>query len=249
MPRDEDAVLELLGAFEAQAGDTLSAFEGMSEAAMRHALAHVPALRNPFPEGLPPYAVLVELSSAAARRPGDGTLDNVLEAVVTQLAERQSAPLTDVRFGPPERFWALRHSLSEGLRATGPVVGFDLSFRRSDVMAFRRVAIAQLATSGLRSTKSATLGISRMAGSISIWCVATKLSRSRIGSKRSATACWIWLSVISGQASAANMALAARTNTPMINTYRQPFSSIPRPSPRCSAACRPLRFALDRGLP
>ena len=145
VPRDEDAVLELLGAFEAQAGEFLSAFEGMSEAAMRHALAHVPALRDPFPEGLPPYAVLVELSSAAARRSGDGTLDNVLEAVVTQLAERQSAPLTDVRFGAPERFWALRHSLSEGLRATGPVVGFDLSFRRSDVMAFRRIAIAQLA--------------------------------------------------------------------------------------------------------
>jgi FAD/FMN-containing dehydrogenase len=50
-----------------------------------------------------------------------------------------------VRFGPPERFWALRHSLSEGLRAAGEVVGFDLSLRRSEVMPFRRVAIAQLA--------------------------------------------------------------------------------------------------------
>ena len=146
VPRDEEAVLELLAAFEQQAFETLSAFEGMSEAAMRHAIAHIPALRNPFPEGLPPYAVLVELSSAAPASSGGLTLDGVLEAVVTQLAERQSAPLVDVRFGPPERFWALRHALSAGLRAAGPVVGFDLSFRRSDVMAFRRLAIARLAT-------------------------------------------------------------------------------------------------------
>jgi FAD/FMN-containing dehydrogenase len=145
VPRDEDAVFELLAAFEAQAGETLSAFEGMSEAAMRHALAHVPALRDPFPDGLPPYAVLVELSSSAAHRAGEPTLDAILESVVTELAERQSAPLTDVRFGAAERFWALRHSLSAGLRAAGPVVGFDLSLRRSEVMTFRRVAIAQLA--------------------------------------------------------------------------------------------------------
>jgi len=146
VPRDEDAVLELLQAFEAETGGTLSAFEGMSEAAMRHALAHVGALRNPFPEGLPAYAILVELTSAAAYRSGEPTLDQVLESVVTRLAERQSAPLTDVRFGQPERFWALRHALSAGLRAAGPVIGFDLSFRRSDVMSFRRVAIARLAT-------------------------------------------------------------------------------------------------------
>jgi len=146
VPRDEDAVLELLLAFEAETGDTLSAFEGMSSAAMRHALAHVPTLRNPFAEGLPAYVVLVELCSAATHRTGEPTLDDVLEAVITRLAERAGAPLADVRFGPPERFWALRHSLSEGLRAAGPVVGFDLSFRRSDVMAFRRVASARLAT-------------------------------------------------------------------------------------------------------
>ncbi|HWJ33734.1 MAG TPA: FAD-binding oxidoreductase [Steroidobacteraceae bacterium] len=145
VPRDEDAVFDLLTAFEAEAGEFLTAFEGMSEAAMRHAIAHVPGLRNPFPEGLPAYAILVELTSTAGHRPGEATLDSVLEAVVTQLAERPSAPLSDVRFGQPERLWALRHSLSEGLRAVGDVVGFDLSLHRSEVMPFRRVAIAQLA--------------------------------------------------------------------------------------------------------
>lgn len=145
IPRDEDAVLDLLTAFEAEAGEFLTAFEGMSEPAMRHAIAHVPGLRDPFPEGLPAYAILVELTSTSAARSGAPNLDDMLETLVTQLAERQSAPLLDARFGPPERFWALRHSLSEGLRAAGEVVGFDLSLRRSEVMPFRRVAIAQLA--------------------------------------------------------------------------------------------------------
>ncbi len=145
IPRDDAAVMELLSAFEAQAGEYLTAFEGMSEAAMRCAFAHVPAVRNPFPEGLPFYAILLELTSTAAGRPGEISLDTLLETVVTQLAERPSSPLADVRFGPPGRFWALRHSLSEGLRASGPVVGFDLSFRRSEVMNFRRVAAGRLA--------------------------------------------------------------------------------------------------------
>ncbi len=146
VPRDDTAVLELLNAFETEAGDHLTAFEGMSAAAMRHAFQHVPALRNPFPDGLPAYAILVELTSTSAPRRGEATLDAVLEAVVTELAERRSAPLSDVRFGPAERFWALRHALSEGLRAAGPVLGFDLSFRRGDVMPFRRVAETYLAT-------------------------------------------------------------------------------------------------------
>jgi len=146
VPRDEDAVLELLTTFEGECGEFLTAFEGMSESAMRHALEHVPSLRNPFAEGLPPYAVLVELTTSAPHRAGEQSLDGLLESVVTGLAERQSAPLLDARMGQPERLWALRHSLSEGLRATGPVVGFDLSFRRSEVMAFRRVAIAQVAS-------------------------------------------------------------------------------------------------------
>jgi FAD/FMN-containing dehydrogenase len=146
VPRDDDAILELLHAFETDAGEFLTAFEGMSQAVMRHALAQIPSLRNPFPEGIPAYAILVELTSTAAPRQGQPTLESLLEVVVMQLSERQSAPLVDARFGHAGQLWALRHSLSEGLRKAGSVLGFDLSFHRSEVMQFRRVAIMQLAT-------------------------------------------------------------------------------------------------------
>ncbi|MGR4864869.1 FAD-binding oxidoreductase [Caulobacter sp. LARHSG274] len=144
IPPDADAVLPLLQAFEAEAGATLTAFEGMSQAAMARAIEHVPSLSNPFAGGVPDYAVLVELTRTWAPRAGEASLDEVLQQIAGDLLERDDSPLVDALFGPVERMWALRHALSEGLRASGPVVGFDLSFRRRDLARFRREAVAML---------------------------------------------------------------------------------------------------------
>lgn len=144
VPRDADAVLPLLQAFEAEAGAALTAFEGMSKAAMERAVAHVPTLANPFAGGAPDYAVLVELTRSWAPREGEASLDEVIQQIAGELLERDDTPLVDALFGPAEKMWALRHGLSEGLRASGPVVGFDLSFRRRDLARFRREAIAML---------------------------------------------------------------------------------------------------------
>jgi FAD/FMN-containing dehydrogenase len=144
VPRDADAILPLLQAFEAEAGSTLTAFEGMSAAAMRRAIDHVPSLSNPFAGAVPDYAVLVELTRTWAPRDGEASLDDVLQQIAGDLLERDDGPLVDALFGSVEKMWALRHSLSEGLRASGPVVGFDLSFRRRDLARFRREAVAML---------------------------------------------------------------------------------------------------------
>ncbi len=144
VPRDAEAVLPLLLAFEAEAGSSLTAFEGMSKAAMERAIEHVPSLSNPFAGGVPDYAVLVELTRAWAQREGEASLDEVLQQIAGGLLESDDSPLVDALFGPVEKMWALRHSLSEGLRASGPVVGFDLSFRRRDLARFRREAVLML---------------------------------------------------------------------------------------------------------
>jgi FAD/FMN-containing dehydrogenase len=144
VPRDAEAVLPLLQAFEAQAGSTLTAFEGMSKAAMTRAIDHVPSLSNPFAGGVPDYAVLVELTRSWAPREGEASLDEVLQQIAGDLLQRDDAPLVDALFGAVEKMWALRHALSEGLRASGPVVGFDLSFRRRDLARFRREAVLML---------------------------------------------------------------------------------------------------------
>jgi FAD/FMN-containing dehydrogenase len=144
IPRDAEAVLPLLQAFEAEAGSTLTAFEGMSRAAMTRAIEHVPSLSNPFASGIPDYAVLVELTRSWAPRDGEASLDEVLQQIAGEVLERDDSPLVDALFGPAEKMWALRHGLSEGLRASGPVLGFDLSFRRRDLARFRREAVAML---------------------------------------------------------------------------------------------------------
>lgn len=139
-------VMELLAAVEAAAGETLTAFEGMSRAVMRRAFAHVPGLRNPFPGGaLPDYAVLIELTRSAVPLEREPTLDDDLEALLAEIASRPDSPLIDALVGPPDRLWALRHALSESLRASGDqVLGFDLSFRRSQLFPFLDAATAQL---------------------------------------------------------------------------------------------------------
>lgn len=144
MLSDADAVLPLLQHVEREAGELLTAFEGMSRAALDAALDHVPSLRNPFRGGTPPYAVLVELTSARLPAEGEPPLSTVLEACLAGWLENAGDAAVDVLVGAPEPLWALRHALSEGLRAKGPVIGFDLSFRRSDLPAFRREALARL---------------------------------------------------------------------------------------------------------
>ncbi|MGA0605991.1 FAD-binding oxidoreductase [Phenylobacterium sp. VNQ135] len=139
-----DAALPLLQFMEREAGELLTAFEGMSRAAFAAALAHAPALRNPFPGGPPPYAVLVELSTARSPQGGDAPLGQVLEAILAAWLETAEADAIDVLVGAPEPLWAIRHAISEGLRAKGQVIGFDLAFRRSDLPAFRDAALDRL---------------------------------------------------------------------------------------------------------
>jgi len=146
VPNDPERIAELLIDVEACLGDELSAFEGMSGAAVRAALAHVPSLGNPFAGGrVPVYLVLIEVSRTTLLREGEADLDGLLQSTLGALMEHKPDLLADVLFGSPQKMWALRHALSEGVRAMGQLVAFDLSFRRGDVMAFRQRMAAELA--------------------------------------------------------------------------------------------------------
>lgn len=146
VPRTGEAALSLLNELEERAGAYLSAFEGMSGLAMRHALAHAPSLRNPFPGSeVPPYVVLVELSRSWMPRAGEQPLDAVLEEILAEIWDLPGGPLLDAFIGAPAEMWALRHALSEGAKSAGYVVGLDLSFKRGEVMRFRERMAALLA--------------------------------------------------------------------------------------------------------
>jgi FAD/FMN-containing dehydrogenase len=139
VPRSETHVAALLMAMEERLGTYLSAFEGMSGAAITRTLAHVEALRNPFPGGtVPDYVILVEVSRSWPRRDTEQPLEAVLEEVLAEIWNQPDEPLADAFVGPAHEMWALRHALSEGIKSAGYVVGLDLSFRRGEVMRFRR---------------------------------------------------------------------------------------------------------------
>jgi FAD/FMN-containing dehydrogenase len=137
VPRDGEAVMPLLASMERRLGSYLSAFEGMSKNAIDAALAHVPSLRNPFGNGVvPDYVILTEVSRDWDARTGEQSLDAVLESVLAEIWEDAEQLLADALIGPAPEIWALRHALSEGVKASGRLVAFDLSFRRQDVIRF-----------------------------------------------------------------------------------------------------------------
>lgn len=137
VPAGPEAVLSLLRQAERRFGRLLSAFEGMSREAMEAALAHVPSLRDPFaPAPLPDYAVMIEIARDTPALLGEPALDDLLQAGLGAIMEDAPDTLADARFGRPEHGWALRHALSEGVKASGKLIAFDLGFRRGDTMRF-----------------------------------------------------------------------------------------------------------------
>lgn len=145
IPSTRGDALALLREIETRLGVLVSAFEGMSSGAIRAALDHVSRLRNPFRDGIPEYAILIEISRDWAVREDEIEIDVLLQNVAGEILEQRPELLADALFGPIHEIWALRHAISEGVRKAGSLVALDLSFRRRDVMRFRELAAAFIA--------------------------------------------------------------------------------------------------------
>lgn len=140
---DGATALLLLSHLERRLGDVLTAFEVMSAASLAPVFSYQPRLRNPFGTALPPYTVLVELSTtlpAAAV-----ALEELLETTLGELLEGEGEGITDVFPGKPADLWDIRHHVSESHRHLGQVLGFDISVPRSSMAAFVDAARALVA--------------------------------------------------------------------------------------------------------
>ncbi|WP_338849738.1 FAD-binding oxidoreductase [Massilia sp. W12] len=142
IPRDQDAVLEILRVLERDCGEFLSAFEGMSGAAMQAVARHIPDLGNPFaPEALPEYAVLIELTSTSDPASGievETLLMNALENLFGDAVQNAVV-------GRGKDLWRIRHAISESIRHEGKLIAFDIAMVRSALPAFRARALDLLA--------------------------------------------------------------------------------------------------------
>lgn len=124
--------LAALGALGSELHGTLSAFEVLSPEAVDAARHHGPSVIDPFRDApAPPLAALVELS-------GSADVDDQLVAALARLDA--DGLLGDALVLPAADAWSMRHGVTEGLRATGTVVGFDVSVPRGALGALRAAA-------------------------------------------------------------------------------------------------------------
>ena len=132
---DGATVLRLLTQLESRLADVLTAFEVISALALEPVFRYQPRLRNPFGASLPPYTVLIELSTTL---PVDRlALDDLLESTLGAVLEGEDlAGITDIFPGKPADLWDVRHHVSESLRHEGEVVAFDISVPRAKVAEF-----------------------------------------------------------------------------------------------------------------
>src|SRR5437899_3956873 len=106
------SVLQLLSHLEQHLGDVLSAFEVVSAESLAPVFRYQPRLRNPFGASLPPYTVLVELSTTLSA--DRLSLDDLLESTLGAMIEGEAgADVTDVFPGKPAELWEIRHHVSE----------------------------------------------------------------------------------------------------------------------------------------
>lgn len=145
VPSGHAAMLEILRYLETRLGPLLTAFEFMSGSSMRYALAHAPSVSNPFARGeIPDLALLVELSRTSVDAPWDTPVDDILQSALMEIWELPGAPIEDALFGRAEEIWALRHSLSEGVKSAGNLIAFDLGFARDNAIKFREQMLKKL---------------------------------------------------------------------------------------------------------
>lgn len=112
-------------------GANLTACEGMSGNAVRLALHHHPSLQNPFlGTDMPDFVLLVE---AASTVPSGGGVDSetLLTEAIWPLMDGVDPLLENALVTTSGDFFAIRHSISDGLAREGKVIAFDISTARS----------------------------------------------------------------------------------------------------------------------
>ncbi|MDP1028067.1 FAD-binding oxidoreductase [Sphingomonas sp. KR1UV-12] len=121
---DPEAALALLRRFQ-RAGDGVESFEILPAETLAAALAHRPGARAPL-AGAHRWHLLIEATAAsAAAEPPAAFVERVLgPALADGLVEDATIAASEAQ---AEAFWALRDSLSDAERATGPAAQHDIA--------------------------------------------------------------------------------------------------------------------------
>jgi FAD/FMN-containing dehydrogenase len=119
-----EAALKLFRRAEAEAGQSLTAFEFWSQRAQEFALTYMPNVRDPFTDAYPWYA-LIELSHGGKGARNVNTIESLLTSAHGQGLILDAAIARSLR--QAEDFWRLRDSFSEAQKGAGGSIKHDIS--------------------------------------------------------------------------------------------------------------------------
>ncbi|MBB3396175.1 FAD-binding oxidoreductase [Rhizobium sp. BK060] len=138
VPTSSAGALDILVRLEDRFGPQLTSFEGISETALAVVFGEVPQLRNPFlTEPLPPYALLIEVSSWNS----GGTGGDIEDDLARELERAFEDGMIENAFTQdPVNLWSIRHHISDSLKRRGKVIALDVSVPRDRFIQFREEA-------------------------------------------------------------------------------------------------------------
>jgi FAD/FMN-containing dehydrogenase len=119
-----EAAMKLFRRAEAEAGQSLTAFEFWAHRAQEFALKYMPNVRDPFTDDYPWY-VLIELSHGGKGTRIANTIEPLLTSAHGQGLIRDAAIARSLR--QAEDFWRLRDAFSEAQKGAGGSIKHDIS--------------------------------------------------------------------------------------------------------------------------
>jgi D-lactate dehydrogenase (cytochrome) len=134
-------VLDLLEIAQGRAGERLTAFELMSDAAIKLVLKHCPATQKPFKRDFPQYALL-ELSDTQSAAAVGPLLESLLSDAISQGIAIDAVVAQNETQG--RALWALRENISEAQGVESKNLKHDVSVPISAIGEFVRVTDAAL---------------------------------------------------------------------------------------------------------
>ncbi len=143
VPSSPENIAKIRKIFSENFGDEFTAFEGISENALRLVAKNIPNTDYLFAgdkEKKPEhdYTLLVEVSSSDKNK----NLQEKLEVCVLSLYEKKL--IVTGRIDRPEIFWHQRHHLSEALSKEGSIIATDIAMPDPDSLTVFRLAISPL---------------------------------------------------------------------------------------------------------
>jgi FAD/FMN-containing dehydrogenase len=138
---DAGAALTLLQRLREALGEFLSTFELISCPALDAVLQHVPGTRRPL-AGQAPWYALIELGTASPDLPLRGPFERLAAEALDQGDLLDAAIAENQAQG--RAFWALRESIPDGLRRSGPVIVFDIALPIAEIANFLHVCDERL---------------------------------------------------------------------------------------------------------